>query len=88
MQKNVTIRLSEEAADWARIEAAKRKTSVSRMVGEMLEREMKGSSEYWRAYERWKEAMANLPAVKPEPGFRFNREETHDRALHRRMHRD
>jgi hypothetical protein len=32
--KNVTILLDEPVADWARIEAAKRRTSVSRMVGE------------------------------------------------------
>ncbi|MEE4304977.1 MAG: hypothetical protein V2J19_12590 [Wenzhouxiangella sp.] len=34
--KNVTITLDEETARWARIEAARRGTSVSRLVGEML----------------------------------------------------
>jgi len=34
--KNVTITVDEEVARWARIEAARRDTSVSRMVGEML----------------------------------------------------
>jgi hypothetical protein len=41
--KNVTIVLDERVADWARIEAAKRRTSVSRMVGEMLAEKMRGS---------------------------------------------
>jgi len=34
--KNVTITLDEETALWIRIEAARRNTSVSRLVGEML----------------------------------------------------
>jgi hypothetical protein len=34
--KNVTITLDEEAARWARIQAAEHNTSVSRLVGEML----------------------------------------------------
>ena len=36
MARNVTIVLEEKVADWARVEAAKRRTSLSRMVGEML----------------------------------------------------
>ncbi|QOC23807.1 hypothetical protein IC757_06690 [Wenzhouxiangella sp. AB-CW3] len=34
--KNVTITLDPETARWARMEAARRNTSVSRLVGEML----------------------------------------------------
>ena len=33
--KNVTITVEEPVLEWARIEAAKRNSSVSRMVGEM-----------------------------------------------------
>ena len=36
--KNVTITLKEEVARWARIKAAEKNTSVSRLVGEMLKR--------------------------------------------------
>ena len=36
VMRNVTITLDEEVAHWARVEAAKRETSVSRLVGEML----------------------------------------------------
>ena len=38
--KNITITVDEDAARWARIEAAKEDTSVSRLVGEMLRQRM------------------------------------------------
>ena len=34
--KNVTVTMEDSVADWARMEAARRNTSVSRLVGEML----------------------------------------------------
>ncbi len=34
--KNVTITVDEAVLEWARVEAARRGSSVSRMVGEML----------------------------------------------------
>jgi hypothetical protein len=40
--KNITIGISDEAPLWARRKAAEENTSVSRLVGEMLE--------YWRAF--------------------------------------
>lgn len=45
----MTITLSEPAAEWARIEAARRDTSVSKMVGEMIEQKMRKDDEYERA---------------------------------------
>ena len=44
--KNVTIKLSDEAAEWIRIHAAERKASVSRILGEMVEERMRASSRY------------------------------------------
>jgi hypothetical protein len=44
--KNVTITVDEEVARWARIEAARRDTSVSRMVGEMLAEMMRAETGY------------------------------------------
>jgi hypothetical protein len=41
--RNVTVTLEENVAEWARIEAARRDTSVSRFLGEML-RERMGKS--------------------------------------------
>ena len=44
--KNVTITVEESALEWARIEAAKRNTSVSRLVGEMLAKKMRRDDAY------------------------------------------
>jgi hypothetical protein len=52
--KNVTIKISDQAALWARKRAAEENTSVSRLVGEMLERQMRLTDDYWRAFEHWK----------------------------------
>jgi hypothetical protein len=38
--RNVTVTLDEEVAQWARIEAARRDTSVSRLLGELLREKM------------------------------------------------
>ncbi|MGD0500052.1 MAG: CopG family transcriptional regulator [Bryobacteraceae bacterium] len=76
MLKNVTITLSEEAAQWARRKAAEENTSVSKLVGRMLENQMRMTDDYWKAYERWKK-------IKPIKGFdaskRLKRDELYDR---------
>jgi hypothetical protein len=51
--KNVTITMDDAVADWARIEAAKRNTSVSRLVGEMLLEKMQREDAYARAEREW-----------------------------------
>ena len=38
--RNVTVTLEEEVAKWARIEAARRDTSVSRLLAELLKERM------------------------------------------------
>jgi predicted DNA-binding ribbon-helix-helix protein len=38
--RNVTVTLEEDVALWARIEAARRDTSVSRLLGELLKERM------------------------------------------------
>ena len=38
--RNVTVTLEEDVAEWARIEAARRDTSVSRLLGELLKERM------------------------------------------------
>jgi len=40
--RNVTVTLEEEVARWARIEAARRDTSMSRLLGEILKERMTG----------------------------------------------
>lgn len=47
--KNVTITMEDHVADWARMEAARRNTSVSRLVGEMLAEKMRRDDAYERA---------------------------------------
>ena len=47
--RNVTITVEDSALEWARIEAAKRNTSVSRLVGEMLADKMRHDDAYARA---------------------------------------
>lgn len=47
--KNVTITMEDGVAEWARLEAARRNTSVSRLVGELLAEKMRRSDSYERA---------------------------------------
>jgi hypothetical protein len=47
--KNVTVTMEDSVADWARMEAARRNTSVSRLIGEMLAEKMRRTDSYERA---------------------------------------
>lgn len=76
MSRNVTIRISDEAILWARRQAAEKNTSVSRLVGEMLERQMRLSDDYWRAFDHWK---ANRPLAGVGAAERLGREDVHER---------
>ncbi len=76
MSRNVTIRISEEAILWARRQAVEKNTSVSRLVGEMLERQMRLSDEYWRAFDHWK---SNRPVAAIGAAKRLSREDLHER---------
>ena len=51
--KNVTITVEEPVLEWVRVEAAKRNSSVSRLVGEMLADKMRHEDAYERAYHAW-----------------------------------
>lgn len=51
--RNVTITMEEAVADWARMEAARRNTSVSRLVGELLAEKMRNDDAYERAMQDW-----------------------------------
>ena len=51
--KNVTVTMEDAVADWARMEAARRNTSVSRLVGELLAEKMRRDDAYERAYQEW-----------------------------------
>jgi hypothetical protein len=51
--RNVTITLDESVARWARLEAARQNTSVSRFVGNLLEERMRQGHEYETAMNRY-----------------------------------
>lgn len=74
--KNLTVTVEEDVARWARIEAAKEDTSVSRLVGELLKQHMKQTDSYQKAMKR---ALARKPFLKSD-GKYLTREEAHDRA--------
>jgi hypothetical protein len=51
--KNVTVTMEDSVADWARMEAARRNTSVSRLIGELLAEKMRNDDAYERAMNEW-----------------------------------
>ena len=77
MLKNVTITVEEEVLKWARHQAAEEGISVSKLVGQMLGREMQRQDRYWKAYEEWKKLAVPIPGV--DASKRVSREELHER---------
>ena len=76
--KNITISLDEATAAWARVYAAEHNTSVSRMVGEILHKQMLDGRKYAEAMERY---LARKPVRLKRAGKRYApRDELHDRA--------
>jgi hypothetical protein len=75
--KNITITLDPETASWVRVKAAEQNTSVSRFVGELLQRQMKERARYQRAMERF---LSRPPITLGEPGEPLpTRQELYDR---------
>lgn len=74
--RNVTVTLEEDVAQWARIEAARRDTSVSRLLGELLKERMSGQDGYESAMRR---ALGRKPFLGSK-GRYLTREEAHDRS--------
>ena len=52
--KNVTLTVDDNVLEWARVEAARRGTSVSRMVGDFLAEMQRREDAYERAYLAWR----------------------------------
>jgi hypothetical protein len=73
--RNVTVTLEEEVARWARIEAARKETSVSRLLGQMLKARMLEEDGYQKAMRR---ALSRRPFLKTD-GRYMSREEAHER---------
>ena len=74
--KNVTITLDEEVADWARIWAAKSKSSVSRLVGDLLKQKMQNETGYRIAMNQF---LLRRPVELKKSGNYPSRIELHDR---------
>lgn len=77
--KNVTITLEEEVAQWARVWAARRNSSLSRLVGELLKKTMIEEEGYQAAMNQF---MARPPTALKEEKERYpKRDELYDRDL-------
>lgn len=66
--KNVTVTMEDKVAEWARLEAARRNTSVSRLIGELLAEKMRHDDAYERAmrealeFKSWGTTDGRYPA--------------------------
>lgn len=74
-RRNITITLEEGVARWARIEAARKDTSVSSLLAGILKERMVEEDAYESAMRR---ALARKPFLKTD-GRYMTREEVHDR---------
>ena len=73
--KNVTITLDENVALWVRVLAARRNTSVSRLVGELLKQKMTQEDEYERSEREYFSQVPYFGSLSPYP----KRDELYDR---------
>lgn len=76
MVRNVTVSLDEEVALWARVEAARRDTSVSRLLSDILREKMLRTGAYEQAM---RSALARGPFLASDGAY-LSREEVHERA--------
>jgi len=79
--KNITITLDDDTASQARVEAARQNVSLSRFVGELLQKQLRESQQYNEAMQRY---FNNKFVIHRQPGERLpTREELHDRSMGR-----
>jgi hypothetical protein len=75
--KNVTITLEEDALRRVRIRAAEEGTSVSKLIGALVEREIPPNRDREEALNRL--MKLSRMGFRSKPGFKWNREEAHER---------
>ncbi len=75
--QNVTVTLDERVAHWAKIEAAKKNTSVSRMLGDLLANEMNRARTFKAAM---RQHLARLPKRISDGRPYPSRDELHERS--------
>ena len=77
VMRNVTITLDEKVVRWARIRAAERDTSLSRLVGELLQEKMIQEESYQAAMQRY---LSQSPQPLKKSGIKYpNRKALHAR---------
>ena len=74
--KNMTITIEENVARWARVWAARHNTSVSRLVGELLQKRMLEDRGYRGAMKQY---LSRAPSSMKSSGSYPSREEIHER---------
>ena len=74
--KNLTITVEEPDLEWVRVEAARRGTSVSRLVGGFVTEMRRRDDAYVRAYEAWK---SDIRTWKSDGSPYPTREQTYER---------
>ena len=67
--KNLTITVDDAVLEWARVQAARRGTSVSRMVGEVLADMQHREDAYARAHQSWRNESRCWDAGAPGAAF-------------------
>lgn len=76
--RNVTITLDEEVAQWVRVWAARHNSSVSRLVGELLQQRMLEEQGYESAMNDF---LSRPPKRLKESGSYPARDDLHERNL-------
>jgi len=75
--RNVTVTLDDETARWVRLEAARRDTSMSRLIGQLLRDRMADDDRYERALRSYLErptvAMSSAGGSYPSRDELYNR---------------
>jgi hypothetical protein len=75
--RNVTITLENDVAKWARVWAAKRDTSVSRLLGNVLKEKMEQEQGYELAMQKY---LSHSPTALKKPEDQYpNRASLHER---------
>lgn len=75
--KNVTVTMNEDALEWVRIRAARKNSSVSRYLGELVEQARSRDGAYERSMRA---ALKFQPLAFPKQARYLSRDEANDRA--------
>ena len=75
--KNVTVTMNEDALEWVRIRAARKNSSVSRYLGELVEQARSRDGVYERSMRA---ALKFQPLAFPKQARYLSRDEANDRA--------